>query len=61
MVDGAQRLAPGRRAIVFCVSVAHAKALAAAFGDSGVPSAMWRWGAMTSEQGRGRGMRYAPG
>lgn len=33
-----KRLIPGRRAIVFCVSVAHAKAVAEQFNTSGIPA-----------------------
>ncbi|MCA9709341.1 MAG: DEAD/DEAH box helicase, partial [Myxococcales bacterium] len=41
--------APGRRAVTFCADVAHAQAMAAAFGRAGVPAAAL-WGAMPREQ-----------
>jgi superfamily II DNA or RNA helicase len=60
VVDGYQRLAPGRRAIVFCVNVAHAQALARGFDEAGVPAAAV-WGAMTSEQRREALRRFREG
>lgn len=38
-VDHYQRLAPGKRAVVFCVTVAHAKHVADAFNAAGIPAA----------------------
>lgn len=60
VVDGYRRLAPGRRAIVFCVNVAHAQALARGFEEEGVPAAAV-WGAMTLEQRRGALRRFRDG
>lgn len=51
VVDAYLRYAPGRRAIVFGVNVAHVHALAAAFSERGIPAAAV-WGAMTPEQRR---------
>jgi superfamily II DNA or RNA helicase len=43
VVDSYERLAPGRRTIVFCVDVAHVHALAAAFAARGFAvAAVWR-------------------
>ena len=49
VVDAYQELARGRRAVVFCVNVAHVQALAAAFREAGVRAAPI-WGAMSREQ-----------
>lgn len=48
VVDAYQELAAGRRAVVFCVNVAHVLALAAAFQEAGVRAAPV-WGAMSRE------------
>jgi superfamily II DNA or RNA helicase len=60
IVDAYQRLAPGRRAVVFCVNVAHARALAAQFADRGVPSAPV-WGAMPYDERRDALRRFRHG
>lgn len=48
VVEAFQELAAGRRAVVFCVNVAHVVALAAAFQEAGVRAAPI-WGAMSRE------------
>lgn len=49
VVKAYQDFAPGRRAVIFCADVAHAKAMAAAFHDAGVVAAAL-WGAMPSHE-----------
>ena len=48
VVKAYQELAAGRRAVVFCVNVAHVLALAAAFQEAGIRTAPI-WGAMSRE------------
>mgnify|MGYP003585249518 CR=1 FL=1 len=48
VVNAYQELAAGRRAVVFCVNVAHVLALAAAFQEAGIRTAPI-WGAMSRE------------
>ena len=48
VVNAYQELAAGRRAVVFCVNVAHVVALASAFQEAGVRAAPI-WGAMSRE------------
>lgn len=52
VVNAYQELAAGRRAVVFCVNVAHVQALAAAFQEAGVRAAPI-WGAMSREDRQG--------
>ncbi|MCX4241795.1 DEAD/DEAH box helicase [Paraliomyxa miuraensis] len=49
VVKAYQDFAPGRRAVIFCADVAHARAMAAAFLAAGV-SAAAVWGAMPSHE-----------
>lgn len=60
IVETYLRLAPGRRAVVFCVNVAHVQALAAAFKESGIASAPV-WGAMSLEHRREALRRFRDG
>jgi len=60
VVDSYRRLAPGRRAIVFCVNVAHVQALAAAFVKQGIAAAAV-WGAMTPGDRRDTLRRFSHG
>jgi superfamily II DNA or RNA helicase len=61
LVVGAYRqIAAGRRAIVFCVNVAHVKALAAAFEDAQVHAAPV-WGAMPGEDRQDALRRFREG
>jgi superfamily II DNA or RNA helicase len=53
-------LAGGRRAIVFCVDVAHAQAVAQAFADAGI-SAAAIWGALAKDERRARLTRFSNG
>lgn len=48
VVEAYQELANGRRAVVFCVNIAHVQALASAFQEAGVRAAPI-WGAMSRE------------
>ena len=48
VVEAYRRFAPGRRTVVFCADVAHAQAMADAFGSGGI-SAAALWGAMPRE------------
>jgi ATP-dependent helicase IRC3 len=60
VVDSYERLAPGRRAIVFCVNVAHVQALTAAFVARGIAAAAV-WGAMPREDRRNTLRRFGDG
>jgi hypothetical protein len=60
VVESYERLTPGRRAIVFCVNVAHVQALAAAFASRGIAAAAV-WGAMPPEDRRGTLRRFGDG
>jgi superfamily II DNA or RNA helicase len=60
IVDSYERLAPGRRAIAFCVNVAHVRALAAAFAERGIAAAAV-WGAMPAEDRRDTLRRFGDG
>lgn len=60
VVDSYERLAPGRRAIVFCVNVAHVHALTAAFSEHGIAAAAV-WGAMPPETRRETLRRFSDG
>lgn len=60
VVDSYERLAPGRRAIVFCANVAHVRALAAAFAGRGI-AAEAVWGAMPPEHRRDTLRRFGDG
>jgi hypothetical protein len=55
VVRAYRQIAPGRRALVFCVNVDHVKALATAFASAGIRSAPI-WGAMPNED-RQRALR----
>jgi ATP-dependent helicase IRC3 len=55
VVESYRRLTPGRRAVVFCVNVAHVRALASAFEEAGIEAAPV-WGAM-GEDGRRHALR----
>jgi len=60
VVDSYERLAPGRRAIVFCVNVAHVQALAKAFAARGIAAAAV-WGAMSPDHRRDALSRFGAG
>jgi ATP-dependent helicase IRC3 len=60
VVEAYERLAPGRRAIVFCVNVAHVRALAAAFAARGIAAAAV-WGAMPLDDRRDTLRRFGDG
>jgi superfamily II DNA or RNA helicase len=60
VVDSYERLAPGRRAVVFCVNVAHVQALAATFSAHGIAAAAV-WGAMPLEERRKTLRRFGQG
>lgn len=49
VVKAYRDFAPGRRAVIFCADVAHAQAMAAAFGKAGFTAAAL-WGAMPGPQ-----------
>ncbi|MGA3122844.1 MAG: DEAD/DEAH box helicase [Polyangiaceae bacterium] len=60
VVAAYRQIAAGRRGIVFCVNVAHVKALAAAFEDAQVRAAPV-WGAMPSEDRQDALRRFREG
>jgi superfamily II DNA or RNA helicase len=60
VVESYEGLTPGRRAIVFCVNVAHARTLAAAFAERGIPAAAV-WGAMPPDDRRATLRRFGAG
>lgn len=51
LVRAYRKLAPTRRCLVFCADVAHAKRVAEAFGEAGIPAAAV-WGAMAKDERR---------
>ncbi len=60
VVDAYERLAPGRRAVVFCVNVAHVHTLAAVFKERGIVAAAV-WGAMPPDTRRATLRRFGDG
>jgi ATP-dependent helicase IRC3 len=60
VVGAYEKIAPGRRAVVFCVNVAHVKALAGAFAEGGIRAAPV-WGAMAHDDRRDALQRFRDG
>jgi hypothetical protein len=60
VVRAYQELASGRRAVVFCVDVAHVKAIAGVFEDAGIRAAPV-WGAMDRDDRRRTLQRFRGG
>jgi ATP-dependent helicase IRC3 len=60
VVDAYESLASGRRAIAFCVNVAHVQGLSAAFAERGIPAAPV-WGAMPEDERRSALRRFRDG
>jgi ATP-dependent helicase IRC3 len=60
LVQAYRDLARGRRAIVFCVDVAHARAAEEAFAEAGIRAAAI-WGALPKEERRARLTRFSEG
>lgn len=60
VVDSYERFASGRRAVVFCVNVAHVQSVAAAFSERGIV-AKAVWGAMPLEERRETLRRFGDG
>jgi superfamily II DNA or RNA helicase len=60
LVKAYRDLARGRRAIVFCVNVAHAQAAQLAFADAGIPAAAV-WGALAKDERRSRLVHFSEG
>jgi superfamily II DNA or RNA helicase len=60
LVQAYRDLARGRRAIVFCVDVAHAQAAEQAFAEAGIGAAAV-WGALPKDERRARLIRFSEG